>query len=58
MHRCRDVHIDVGEGRTLTLAPGDRLICKPGTYFELEPVTVNGRQYRMWKNVSLPRQRR
>lgn len=40
------------------LTAGDRLICKPGTYFELVPVTINGRQYRIWKNVSLLRHRR
>jgi hypothetical protein len=38
----------------LSLTPGDAMFIRPGTLFEMSPEVINGREYRVWKNVSPP----
>lgn len=37
------------------VAECDKVLCKPGTLFELETVEIEGRPTTVWKNVSTPR---
>ncbi len=30
------------------------MFIRPGTLFEMSPEVINGREYRVWKNVSPP----
>ena len=35
------------------VAECDKILCKPGTLFELETVNIAGRPTTVWKNVSV-----
>lgn len=40
--------------KQLTFKEVDAAFCTPGSYFEIEEVTIDGRPQRVWKNVRTP----